>query len=61
MRKMRKKVLKTITIIAAIMFTLSVCTLDSDSCIPIITAFICEGWLALMAYANKDLLGRYYG
>ena len=58
---MKKKVLKAITIIAAIMFTLSICSLDSDSYIPTIIAFVCEGWLALMAYANKDLLGRYYG
>lgn len=57
---MRKKVLKAVTIIAAIMFMLSVCALDSDSYIPIIIAFACEGWLALMAYANKELLGRYY-
>ena len=51
---MRKKVLKAITIIAAIMFTLSVCSLDSDSYIPHILALVSLAYLGLFNYANKE-------
>jgi len=53
-KSLRVRTLKTITIIAAVLFILAVCCMDSDSYIPVIVGFVCEAWLALMAYANRD-------
>jgi hypothetical protein len=53
-KSVRITVLKAITTVAAVLFTLAVCSMDSDSYIPVVVGFICEAWLALMAYANKD-------
>ena len=57
---MRVKILKAITVTAVIMLILSVCAIDSNSYIPTVIAFICEGWLALMTYANREWLEKYY-
>ena len=50
---MRKKVLKSSIMIAAIVDVLAMCCLDSKSNIPIIITIICSSWLAFMYYANK--------
>lgn len=54
--KTRNKVLKTITTISVIIFMLSICSVDSGTLIPYITAIISLIWICLFTYANKHLL-----
>ena len=51
-RKAHNFILKTITVIAAIMLMLSICALDSPSCIPLIVCVVSISWLGIVAYAN---------
>ena len=59
MRKAKSKIknfiLKSITYVAAILFTVSACALDSATWIPAIVCLICAIWLMLFAYANRDI------
>lgn len=52
-RCMKNAVLKTITIISAIVFVLSVIALDSESYVPFYTALVSGLWLLLFAIANQ--------
>lgn len=51
-KKLHNIVLKTTTVIAAILFMLSICALDSNSCVPFVSGMISLSWIALIAYAN---------
>ena len=50
---MRKKVLKSSVIIAAIVDILAICCLDSESNIPIIVTIACSLWLGFMYFVNN--------
>lgn len=50
---MREKTLKVITVIATIIFLLSLCSMDSQSNIPFITGMISGVWIALITVANN--------
>lgn len=49
-----KKKFKVITWIAGISFVLGLISLDSDSWVPWVMAFVPAPWLALVAYAYSD-------
>lgn len=53
-RRTKNIILKTITWIAFIGEVLSVCCIDSDSRVPIITAIVCLAWLLLFFKANGE-------
>lgn len=53
---MKNKVLKTITALAVICYTVGACGLDSDSAIPYIMCGVSLLWIGLFMYANKDRL-----
>lgn len=54
---MKNFILKTITIIMAIMFFFCVCCLDSRNALPFyIGAGVSSIWLLLFLYANRDIL-----
>ena len=50
---MREKILKVITTIAAILFILSLCCMDSESNVPFAVGMVSCGWLGLIAVANS--------
>ena len=51
--KIKKFILKTITLIMGIIFVISICSLDSDKFyIPLAALVVSGGWLYLMAWAN---------
>lgn len=50
--KIKKAVLKTSVWLAVVLFMVSVCMLDSESNIPLITCAASLGWLVLMGWAN---------
>lgn len=52
MRKVRQKIIKVITWIAAVMFVLFATALDSGTWIPAIVCGICGAWLFLVVLAN---------
>lgn len=56
---MKKKVLKTITSIAAVTAMISISCLDSDSYIPAVIALVSVAWLGLFTYANREALNRW--
>lgn len=56
--KTRNKILKTITAISVIIFILSICSVDSKTWMPCITAIISLVWISLFTYANKHLLKK---
>lgn len=51
---MRVKIIKVITFFMAIALVISVMAIDSNSCIPLITAGISLIWLCIIALANTD-------
>ena len=53
-RRVKNKVLKTITAIVGVLWLFSACSLDSISNIPIIVNLICTGWIFLIFLANKE-------
>ena len=53
---MRKKIIKAITFIAALLLTISVAAADSDSIVPMFVMAITLAWLWLVIVANQDLL-----
>lgn len=53
-KKMKNKILKTITILAGVLMFISICCLDSESWIPAIVLGICMAWLGLFLLANKE-------
>lgn len=57
---MRVKILKALTIIASIIFLVSVSCLDNGFWWPCITGGISAAWLLLMTIANMPK-GDYYG
>lgn len=50
---MRKKILKSSVVIAAIVDILAMCCLDSTSEIPMMLTVICTVWLAFMFFVNN--------
>lgn len=50
---MKNKILKTITIIMAILAIVSASAVDSDSNIPLILLFASLLWMILFIYANR--------
>lgn len=54
---MKNKILKLVTTIAAIIFIVAGCMLDSASYVPYIVCSICLAWICLFIYANRDRLG----
>lgn len=50
---MRKEIIKGITIIAIILFMVSVACIDSNSNLPTVGCIISGGWLALIVIANN--------
>lgn len=57
---MRIKIIKFITFIAFITFILSICCIDSESWLPLISCMISSLWLILIAIANTPK-GEQYG
>lgn len=53
-RRVKNKVLKTITAIVGVLWLFSACSLDSISNIPIIVNLLCTGWIFLIFLANKE-------
>lgn len=51
-------ILKLITTIAALGFIVSACIIDSKSLIFAIICFICEGWILLFYFANKEKIKK---
>lgn len=49
---MRVKIVKTVTVIALVVWLLSVCCIDSESRIPFITCGVSLLWLLLVTIAN---------
>lgn len=56
---MKNKILKGITAVAAVLFLISVCFLDSESNVPCIVCVVCLVWIALFMIANRERLGYY--
>jgi hypothetical protein len=52
MNKMIKKILKAVTAIMALIFMVSVCSLDNPSWLPTIAMIVSFAWLALYGAAN---------
>lgn len=51
--KIKRFILKSITLIMALIFILSICLLDSEKFyIPLAALVVSGGWLYLMAWAN---------
>lgn len=53
MKKWKNRILESITFLAAAIWVLSACCLDSKSNIPLIALFISGLWLLLFAAANR--------
>lgn len=51
-RKVKNIVIKTITYISGIVFMISVCSVDSESWIPIAPMIVSGLWLTVYAYCN---------
>lgn len=49
---MRKKIIKTSCIFAAVAFLLGIIALDSETIIPLYISFLSGGWLLVVLYAN---------
>ena len=49
-----KIIVKIITAISAFVLMLSICSIDSDSPVPIIAAFVSGGWLACVAVWQSE-------
>lgn len=56
---MKNKVLISINYIAAFIFIVAVCAMDSDSWLPYIACAVCEVWFVLMLIANRERLCRW--
>lgn len=59
-KRIRVRVLKAITIIVIVALVLAICLIDSDSEIPAYTAIVCLAWLALIGYANRDMIDGWF-
>lgn len=53
---MKNKILKTITVIMAVLFLLSASALDGDTYIPHIVCAISEAWIVLFLIANRRVV-----
>lgn len=51
-RRVKKYILNSITAFMGVLFWLSICALDSESWIPVISALVAVGWMCLFALAN---------
>ena len=52
MKKMKNKILKSITWVAAIIVATCMCMFDSETYIPCFIAAVCMAWIILFASAN---------
>lgn len=59
-KHIRVRVLKAITSVVIIALAVAICLIDSDSVIPAYTAVICLTWLALISYANRDMIDGWF-
>ena len=53
---MKNKIIKTITVIMAVLFLLSASALDGDTYIPHIICAISEAWIVLFLIANRKVI-----
>lgn len=51
---MKNFILKTVTWLAAIVWLVSACMVDSESWIPTINVIVCSAWLSVFIYANME-------
>lgn len=58
---MRKVIIKTLTIIAVLLFIIGVAAADSESIMPMFVMGVTLAWLCLVIVANHDLLEGYRG
>ena len=54
--RIKNKILKTITVIMAVLFILSASALDGDTYIPHIICAISEAWVVLFLIANRKVV-----
>lgn len=59
LRKIKNAILVIITVIAVVLFLLSICALDSDTHIPFYVAFGSMGWIFIVGMANKDRFDKF--
>lgn len=53
---MKNRILKTITVIMAVLFLLSASAIDSNTYIPHIVCAISEAWIVLFLIANRKVV-----
>lgn len=53
--KIKKTILKGSAMLASLTFIVSGCMIDSRSWIPTIICTVCMSYLAVFAYANRDM------
>lgn len=55
---MRKKLIKTSCVVAAVVFFASACMLDSMTWVPFVLCLVSLAWLLLVAHANIEWKGE---
>lgn len=58
LRKIKNALLRIITLLAALIFIMSVCAIDTDSWWPLIITAVSLAWLGLFYYVNDDYYSK---
>ena len=57
-RKIKNRILKMITLIAVVIWVVSLCCIDSESLVPSVALIVSEIWIYLFVYVNRDMWGE---